>query len=74
MIVQMDLCARARPVNLPLVKHARTAPSAQGKTITDQAPFVNLMTASPTAALRPMKSCQKVKVQTCAAAKTTEHR
>ena len=68
-----------RPVNLPLVKHATRAPSAQGKTITDQAPSVGkLMTESPaspaTAALRTVKSCHTITIQTRAAAKTPKSR
>ena len=79
MIVYMDSSALARkaprPVNVPLVIHATTAPSVQGKTITDQAPSVaNLMAASPTAALRTMKSCQNICIQEIAAARPPKQR
>ncbi len=79
-VVQRDSGALARkaprPVNLPLVKHATRAPSAQGKTITDQAPSVwKLMTESPaTAALRTVKSCHTISIQTRAAAKPPKSR
>ena len=64
-----------RPVNVPLVIHATTAPSAQGKTITDQAPSAaNLMTASLTAALRTVKSCHEISIQVIAAAKPPKQR